>query len=164
MAGNIMDINRITVAPWGWKDSSGLKGIILPRFPTHAVHEWPSPIIGFNLTMFVKFPGKFEIAMGQVIDSQREFIASSSRTVIIGTPLLWLAHYRAAKGVVSSALAKKATDLFLAHDLAALPGDTDDASSSPEGVKAMCATWAFIAGVDQNSLPQMVAIEDFLAD
>ena len=162
MECNIMDSDHITVGPWGWQDSASLKRLVLQRYPLHAVHEWPSPIMGFNLTLSKKFPGKFTLAMERVMGEQREFMDSRPKTIIIGTPLLWLAYYRAAGGVVSSALVRQAASLFAAHHLAVLPDDSHDTSAS-KGVKVMCATWAAIHDIDGGDMPSLTTIEDFLA-
>lgn len=160
MECSIMDSDHITVGPWGWQDSASLKRLVLQRYPSHAVHEWPSPIIGFNLTLSIKFPGKFAQAMERVIGEQREFMNSQPKTIIIGIPLLWLAHYRAAGGSVSSKLVRDAADLFAFHSLIALPSDT---ASPSDKIKTMCATWTVINSIDDTNLPPLITIEDFLA-
>ncbi|MBF0139787.1 MAG: hypothetical protein HQL74_05855 [Magnetococcales bacterium] len=100
--------------------------------------------------------------MERVMEEQCEFMDSQTKTIIIGTPLLWLAYYRAAGGVVSSALVKQAATLFQAHHLAVLPDDSHDTNTS-EGINVMCATWAAIHGIDGANLPLLTTVEDFLA-
>ncbi len=156
-----MDFDRITVGPWGWQDSASLKRLVLQRYPSYAVHEWPSPLMGFNLTLSKKFPGKFAQTMELAMEEQRKFMDSQPKTIIIGTPLLWLAYYRSAGGVVSSALVRQAASLFSTHHLAVLPDDSPDNTSMR--VKEMCATWSAIHDIDDASLPLLTTIEDFLA-
>lgn len=130
--------------------------------PSHTVREWPSPIVGLNLSLAIRFPGKFGQTMERIMEEQRQLLESQPRTIIIGIPLLWLAHYRAAGGVCREAIVRRAADLFAAHQLAVLPADSPD-TSTVDGIKWMCATWGTIHDIDDANLPPLMTIEDFLA-